>query len=104
MPSKPAIAVAVGRAVRSLREQEGLSQDQLATRCGMHRTYIGGIERGERNPTVSVLYRLADGLQTTGSGLLSVAEAQPDISSRGQLTPTGAGRPRRASRPPPRRR
>lgn len=74
MSSDPAITVAVGRAVRFLREQKGLSQDQLAARCGMHRTYVGGIERGERNPTVSVLYRLAEGLQTTGSGLLTVAE------------------------------
>jgi transcriptional regulator with XRE-family HTH domain len=74
MPSDAAITVALGRAVRFLREQKGLSQEELATRCRMHRTYVGGIERGERNPTVTVLYRLADGLQTSGSGLLAVAE------------------------------
>jgi transcriptional regulator with XRE-family HTH domain len=74
MPSDPAITAAVGRAVRFLREQKGLSQEELAARCRMHRTYIGGIERGERNPTVSVLYRLADALQTSGSGLLNVSE------------------------------
>jgi transcriptional regulator with XRE-family HTH domain len=76
MPSDPGITAAVGRAVRSLREQRGLSQEELAALCRMHRTYIGGIERGERNPTVSVLYRLAKALQITGSELLACAEKQ----------------------------
>lgn len=70
----PAITVAIGRAVRSLREQQGLSQEELAARSKMHRTYVGGIERGERNPTVTVLYRLAAALQVSGSALLAVAE------------------------------
>jgi transcriptional regulator with XRE-family HTH domain len=78
MPSDPAITAALGRAVRFLREQEGLSQEELAARCRMHRTYIGGIERGERNPTVTVLYRLADALRTTGSALLATAEDKRD--------------------------
>ena len=76
MPSDPAITAALGLAVRFLREQKGLTQEQLAARCRMHRTYIGGIERGERNPTVSVLYRLADALQTSGSRLLAALEDQ----------------------------
>jgi transcriptional regulator with XRE-family HTH domain len=76
MPSDPATTAALGRAVRYLREQKGLSQEELAARCRMHRTYIGGIERGERNPTVSVIYRLAEALETSGSGLLAVAERE----------------------------
>jgi transcriptional regulator with XRE-family HTH domain len=78
MPSDPGITAAVGRAVRFLREQNGLSQEELAARCRMHRTYIGGVERGERNPTVSVLYRMAEALQVTGSALLAVAEERRD--------------------------
>jgi transcriptional regulator with XRE-family HTH domain len=72
--SDPVITAAIGRAIRFLREQEQLSQEELAARCKTHRTYIGGIERGERNPTVTVLYRIADALEITGSRLLAVAE------------------------------
>ena len=78
MPSDPGVTVAVGRAVRVLREENGLSQEELAARCRMHRTYIGGIERGERNPTVTVIYRMAEALDVTGSGLLAVAEGRRD--------------------------
>ena len=76
MPSDPLITAAIGRAVRSLREQKDWSQEELAARSHMHRTYIGGIERGERNQTVTVLYRIAEALQVSGSRLLAVAEEQ----------------------------
>lgn len=49
----------VGKRIRFLREQLKLSQEELAFRSGLHRTYIGGIERGERNPTVSTLSKIA---------------------------------------------
>jgi transcriptional regulator with XRE-family HTH domain len=52
----------LGRAVRDLRFAMGLSQEELAARCGLHRTYVGGIERGRRNPTCAILERLARGL------------------------------------------
>lgn len=52
----------LGCAVRELRQARGLSQEELAFRCGLHRTYIGGIERDRRNPTYAVLTRLASGL------------------------------------------
>ena len=66
---------ALGRAVRALREQAGLSQEQLADRCGLHRTYVGGIERGERNVSFSNLLKLARALGVQPSGLLANAEA-----------------------------
>lgn len=65
---------ALGRAVRALRERAGLSQEQLAARCGLHRTYVGGIERGERNVSFSNLLRLASALGVRSSRLLADAE------------------------------
>lgn len=55
-------ARAVGEAIRRIREEKGLSQEELANRAGIHRTYVGGVERGERNPTVESLKKIADGL------------------------------------------
>lgn len=52
-----------GARVRSLREQVGLSQEALAAQAGIHRTYMGGIERGERNPCLKNILRLAHALR-----------------------------------------
>lgn len=60
----------LGANVKRLREQLGLSQEQLAFDADMHRTYISGIERGVRNPTVTVLERLAMALKTKSADLL----------------------------------
>jgi transcriptional regulator with XRE-family HTH domain len=49
----------VGLNLRRLREKAGLSQEELAARAGLARTYISGIENGRRNPTVIVLYEIA---------------------------------------------
>jgi transcriptional regulator with XRE-family HTH domain len=49
----------LGRAVRAAREARHLSQEELAYRSGLHRNYIGGIERGERNVGVKALLRIA---------------------------------------------
>lgn len=54
--------VAFGKVVRRFREAAGLSQEGLAAKARIHRTYIGGIERGERNPTLSMIHRLARAL------------------------------------------
>ena len=51
-----------GRRVRRLREKAGLSQEELAARAGIHRTYIGGIERGERNIGLKNISRIAKAL------------------------------------------
>ena len=53
----------VGLNVQRIRREQGLSQEELAFRSGLHRTYISGIERGVRNPTVLVLKELADALK-----------------------------------------
>ncbi|WP_374470727.1 helix-turn-helix domain-containing protein [Phenylobacterium sp.] len=52
----------VGRNVRRLRQERGLTQEQLAFEAKLDLTYVGGIERGRRNPSLLVLARLADAL------------------------------------------
>ena len=67
-----------GIAVRKRRTEMGLSQEELADRCGLHRTYIGGIERGERNVSLLNIYRIANALNTSPSELLNHADNSTD--------------------------
>lgn len=60
-----------GRNVRAARHAAGLSQEELAHRSGLHRTYIGGIERGERNPSLENIVALAVGLGCSAPDLLT---------------------------------
>jgi transcriptional regulator with XRE-family HTH domain len=53
----------LGRNVRAYRDEHGLSQEQLAELIGVHRTYVGDIERGERNLSLRSVERLAAALQ-----------------------------------------
>ncbi|MGH2846147.1 MAG: helix-turn-helix domain-containing protein [Thermoleophilaceae bacterium] len=68
---------ALGRAVRELRLQRGMSQEGLADRSDLHRTYVGGIERGERNVSFGNLLRLADALDVRLSDLVARSERLP---------------------------
>jgi transcriptional regulator with XRE-family HTH domain len=52
----------LGRNVRRLRQQRGLTQEQLAFEAKIDLTYMGGIERGKRNPSLLVMARIADAL------------------------------------------
>ncbi len=53
----------VGANIRRFRKERGLTQEQLAMTAGLDLRYLGGIERGEHNPTVSVLSRIAESLE-----------------------------------------
>lgn len=68
------LLVRLGEAIRAVRVERQLSQEELGFRTGVHRNYIGGIERGERQPTVMVLARLAAGLGVRASEILACAE------------------------------
>ena len=59
-----------GSNVRSLRHELGLSQEELAARANAHRNYVGGVERGERNPTLMSIVAFSKGLGVTPARLL----------------------------------
>lgn len=60
----------VGLAVRRIRSERGLSQEDLAESVGMHRTYVGAVERGERNLTLQSVEQLADRLSVPVDALI----------------------------------
>jgi len=64
------IKAEVGAKVRSLREKRGWSQEELGFESGLHRNYVGGVERGERNIAVVNLERLAQALGVRPRDLL----------------------------------
>lgn len=60
----------LGNAIRKRRQSLGLSQEQLSESVNCHRNFVGRIERGEQNPTVDTLVRIAGGLSCTVKDLL----------------------------------
>lgn len=67
---KDEIALAVGARIRHIRKEHGLSQEELADQANLHRTYVGLVERGERNITVANIYKIAQALAVEPSELL----------------------------------
>jgi transcriptional regulator with XRE-family HTH domain len=61
----------LGENVRRLRKERGLSQEELAFRAGMKRSYLSDLERGTRNPTVRAVGRLADALKVEPTLLMT---------------------------------
>jgi transcriptional regulator with XRE-family HTH domain len=61
----------VGRNVKKLRQQKGLTQEELAFAAKIDLTYVGGIERGRRNPSLLVMVRIADALSVSVQKLLT---------------------------------
>lgn len=71
---KQAVLIPFGSAVRSLRLKRGFSQEAFADRCGLDRTYVGGVERGERNIGLVNVYRIAGALDVEASFLFQSIE------------------------------
>lgn len=59
------IRIRFGRAIRRIREEQEINQEEAAERCGLHRTYYSGIERGVRNVSLVHIERVARGLKTS---------------------------------------
>jgi transcriptional regulator with XRE-family HTH domain len=72
---RSATHVAYGRAIRELRAERGISQERLAHIADLDRTYVSGIERGERNPSLANILKLAEALDVNVSELALRAEA-----------------------------
>lgn len=56
--------------MQKVRKAQNISQEELASKLSMHRTYIGMVERGERNPTIRTLYKIAKALKVESNELL----------------------------------
>ena len=96
----------LGRNLRRLRTDRGLSQEEFAEVLRIHRTYVGGLERGERNPSLQVVERLAQELRVDPVELLREAEAGDGDGARPVLRaaetgepPAGSGRRASTARP-----
>lgn len=72
--ARSAAHVAYGRALRELRAERGVSQERLALASGLDRTYVSGIERGERNQSLANIIKIADALDVKVSELAARAE------------------------------
>jgi transcriptional regulator with XRE-family HTH domain len=66
--------LAYGQALREIRVDRGISQERLAHLADLDRTYVSGIERGERNPSLTKILKLADALDVKVSVLAARAE------------------------------
>jgi transcriptional regulator with XRE-family HTH domain len=68
------LSVALGQTIKKYRDEAKLSQEALANRAGIHRTYMGFVERGSKKATVEVLARIASALGMTAWEILREAE------------------------------
>jgi len=68
------LLVGLGEAIRDLRDELGISQERLGLESGVHRNYIGGIERAERRPTLATVAKLAVTLDVRPSELIARAD------------------------------
>ena len=80
--SMSTLRLKLGRAIRRLRADAGYSQESFADVCRFHRTFIGAIERGEKNVTTDSLERLAKALKISPFDLFREAEGESGIPPR----------------------
>lgn len=77
------LITAFGKRIRYLREQKGISQEELSFNTGFHRTYIGMIERGERNISLSNIAVFAKTFEMDVSTLLDPKNVAPKLNYEG---------------------
>jgi transcriptional regulator with XRE-family HTH domain len=93
MTSLPPLLRQLGQVIRTHRQQTGLSQERFGFSIGVHRTYMGHLERGTANPTVKILHLVAQGLGVSVSDLFTAAM----IENSGEGQPAGTARAGQAS-------
>ena len=81
MPANDALK-SLGAAIRHRREELSLSQEELAEKAGLHRNYVGGVERGERNVAFLNLVKLARALDLSLAALIEEVESSMDERHR----------------------
>lgn len=72
------LSVEIGKRVRNYRLQKKMSQEELAEKCGLHPTYIGQVERGEKNATLESISKITAGLSVNMSTLFEKIEINQD--------------------------
>jgi transcriptional regulator with XRE-family HTH domain len=86
------LQLTVGRNLRAYRQTQGLSQEAFADVVGVHRTYLGGIERGEHNLTLRSVERIAGRIGLDPMVLFEVREPPPGLETRPTVEPPLASR------------
>lgn len=74
MPSSRPSKTALGRAIREIRLREGLTQEELGFRSGLHPTWISAVETGRRDPRWSTVKQIAEGLGTSEVEVVALAK------------------------------
>ena len=69
--------LAFGDAIRAIRKEQGISQEALALKCDLDRSYYGAVERGERNVSLTNIVRIANALKTPAAEIFGRAEGHP---------------------------
>ncbi len=72
----------LGDELRKAREQAGLTQEDLAFKARIHRTYVSQLERDRKSPTLAVLFRICDALGVSASRLIARVERQSKTTRR----------------------
>ncbi len=83
--SSESLRAVLAENIRTFRREKGISQEELAELCGLHRTYIGSVERLERNVTLSTLEVLASAFGVTVPELLTKQESPSNNEQMGKF-------------------
>lgn len=78
MKNKNKNLIKIGNNIKKIRKKQNLSQEELAFKSGLHRTYIGSVERGEKNITILNLIKIANSLNTELSIFFNLLDEEED--------------------------
>ena len=70
------LAIAIGNTLRKFRKEANLSQEALALICGIDRTYVSGLERGKRQPTLKVIFAISSAINISPSVFVANVERE----------------------------